>query len=736
MARCSSFRPAGRVSIAGGSFFALLFLASPARSDANDPADQQQAQPVATIVVSDKVEKHTGSEADGYRVGAVGLGPLGARSVLDLPFSAETVPQDLIENQQVDANWQLLKYLPSTQIEYRGGQEIGRPQSRGFQADLLGNTRIDGFAVQSHIPQPIELTDHLDVVNGLAATLYGPMNPAGVFNYVLKRPTEENRIRAGIAFQSDGNLTERIDAGGRFGSDAMFGYRFNLAHTDGETYNDRTNLRREVAGMALDARLTPSTLLEVNAARYIYDQSGYPSSFALPAGTASRLPSAPDAAKAAYGQDWASSEVRTNYYGARLTQQLGADWSVSGGLMRQDVTRIMRSASNALSASGNSYTVGNSETFLHAETTSNQLYLNGKADTFGIGHTLAVGTNGYYAPSFSSRNAVFAPPLTGATGCGVYDPASCQVGLSSAWGTDGGFYRTGASSTYQSLTVSDTVAFTEQWSVMGTLANGWIENRTAAGVTKTISNAPSFSVGPMFKPAPNQTIWASYAESVLPGESIPAGNVNAGDFLDPYSAKQWELGYKVALSGIDLGVTAFRIMRPTVYASGGVYQEQGEQKNNGIEVMSKGKLTDDITVFGGATWLDTRVTGTRNAATEGQRAVGVPAWQANLLTEYTLPRSLVPDTVASLNLHYTGKRAANSANTAWADGYNTVDIGLRYTGEMVGRKIAARVGVTNLFDQQYWASIFPGSINGNTTAGSTAHMGEPRTVRASVTMDF
>ncbi len=727
--------PFGRIESRLSLTALLLCCAGPALAEDPAPASGDD-DPVSTITIRDR-RLRTGTEADGYRVDDFVLGPLGDRPVLDLPYAVQTVPQDLIQSQQVDSNLELLKYLPSTQIEFRGGSEVGRPQSRGFEADLMGNTRIDGFAVQSHIPQPIELTDHIDVLSGLSGAYYGPMNPAGVFNYVLKRPTEETFLETGLAFQSDGNLTERLDAGGRIGADKIFGYRLNLAHTDGETFTSATNLRREVMGLALDARVTPETLIEVNAGHYIYDRKGYPGSFKVPAGANAVLPDPLDGANAAYGYDWADSEVTIGYYGARVTRQFGENWNLTGGVLRQEVTRIMRSVGFTLTADGTAYKASASESFNHWETTANQLYLNGKVFTGSWKHNLVLGTNGYYNPGFAAENT--GASSSGST-CSIDTDTACAI-TEPAWNTEGAFHHTGIDNTYQTAIVGDTIDFNEQWSLLGVFSNGWIHKDSAtAGRETDMDDAHSWTTGLTYKPRQDMSLYANYSRSVNPDPGqAPATAANANEFLDPYESKQAEIGWKWSLSTIDLNLAAFRIERPIAYVgTDNVFEVQGNQRNNGVETMVRGRVTEDITLFGGVTWLDTKVSGTGNAATDGLRAVGVPEWQANLLTEYRLPQTLIPDTTASLNLHYTGERPANSYNTTWADDYVTVDVGLRYSGDLAGQAVTARLGVNNLFDEHYWASIFPGSIDNaaGSSAGSTAFLGEPRTYKVSLGLRF
>ena len=115
--------------------------------------------------------------------------------------------------------------------------------------------------------------------------------------------------------------------------------------------------------------------------------------------------------------------------------------------------------------------------------------------------------------------------------------------------------------------------------------------------------------------------------------------------------------------------------------------------------------------------------------------VGVPRWQANLLAEYRLP--CLDGAVLEGNVHYAGRRAANAENTAWASGYTTLDLGARYELIIGGNLLTTRLMVTNLADRNYWASLYTGGgWTGDTTANGTAFIGEPRTVKLSMTLAF
>jgi iron complex outermembrane receptor protein len=130
-----------------------------------------------------------------YHTETANLGPLGNKSILDTPTSITVIPEELIVNQQDHAVNDLLHFLPSVEIRDQQGFEVSRPQSRGFQGSVVQNTRIDGLNAIGTTAIPAENLAGIQVLNGLAGSLYGPETPAGVFNYVLKRPTDTPMAR-------------------------------------------------------------------------------------------------------------------------------------------------------------------------------------------------------------------------------------------------------------------------------------------------------------------------------------------------------------------------------------------------------------------------------------------------------------------------------------------------------------------------------------------------------------
>ena len=68
-------------------------------------------------------------------------------------YSSNTVSEAMIRNQQSKSVSEMLKYLPSSQMQARGGMDVGRPQSRGMQGSVVENSRLNGLNIVSPPPR-------------------------------------------------------------------------------------------------------------------------------------------------------------------------------------------------------------------------------------------------------------------------------------------------------------------------------------------------------------------------------------------------------------------------------------------------------------------------------------------------------------------------------------------------------------------------------------------------------
>ncbi len=673
----------------------------------------------------------------GFKTNDIDVGPQGNKAWVDTPYSTTTVTKMMIENQQAQSVSELLKYSPSTQMQARGGMDVGRPQSRGMQGSVVANSRLDGLNIVSTTAFPVETLERLDVLNSLTGALYGPASPAGQFNFIAKRPTEETLREVTLGYQSRNAFTGHIDLGGHIDDDNRFGYRVNILNEEGEGNLDDSTLRRKLLSVAMDWNIQPGTQLQLDASHYEFVQKGYPGSFSY--GPGIKLPSAPDPKNKNLALSTAGNDLTTDTVSTRLIHYLNDDWSVTAGVGWQQADRAMRSVSSKIiNDQGDiSRTMKDSTAAGRFRVLSNTTTLNGHVDTGSIGHDIALSTTGYVWSLYSAKG-------TGSSynwgTTNMYDPSEMTEKGDGKIRTSGDRYKSGVN-TQQSITVGDTITLTPKWSTMFYLSQSWIQsqsyNKNGHKTSQIDEDGLSPNAALMYKITPNVMTYISYAESLEQGGTAPINSdvKNAGQTLDPYRSKQYEVGLKADVSGLNLGAALFRLERPFAYVdpNDDVYKEQGNQVNNGLELTASGNVWQGLNVYSGVTFLNPKLKDTASDSTSDKQVVGVPKVQANMLAEYSLPS--IPQWVYSANIHYTGKRAANDTNTAWAGSYTTWDLGTRYTTKISNVPTTFRVVVNNVFDKHYWASIFPSGTDGDNGSPS-AFIGSGREVRASVTLDF
>jgi iron complex outermembrane receptor protein len=696
------------------------------------PAAQPPQSPVARVVVSGNREGE-----DQYRVPAVdSIGPLGTTPVLDTPYSIGILPHDVIENSQAISFKDVSKYLPLVAYQEQQGPDVLRPQTRGMQGGNFQNTRIDGMTMFITVPVAMEQFQQIEVINGVSAALYGPANPSGMFNFVSKRPTEERRNELTASYNSNSIGTAKVDLGGKIDPGGIFTYRVNALYGSGEGYVDESHERRTLGDLGLDIRPWDHGVLELSYSDYRLINKGYPGWFTY--SETINLPPAPDPTRVGFGQSYAGLDLHTRIATARIKQDLGSNWHVVAGILNQDGSRNMNTPVNNLTANNGNYTSSFANGFApRFIITSDTAYLNGGFDTWGIGHDLTIGTAGYRAQQYSVTTAATTASVKLGT-ANIYAPV---VFPEPAAGPPYVLANYDSSNVYQQgVNLNDTLRFNDYWLARVGISQDWFHTDNYSNKSVLTTEYANHGVSPtgsfMFKPAANMTTYVTYASSLQAGDLAPAGTLNAGSSLPAYRSKEYELGYKATFNKIDFTAALFRIERPfaNINTADKVFEISGEQVNRGLELSAIGEVLDGLTMFGGVTLLDARLEHTPLVATNDKIYVGAPKVKGNVLFEYRIPA--VQGLVATFDYQFSGTRAANDTNSFFAAGYNLFDLGTRYSSTFFGKLFTWRLSVDNITDRRYWSTVAPSNLTGANTGSLIGHLGSPRTVLGSVSVDL
>ena len=681
---------------------------------------------------------HNAATNPQYNTGTVSLGPLGNRSLLDTPLSLTVLPQDLIENLQIKTVTDALRYLPSVEIRNQQGFEVARPQARGFQGSIVQATRLDGLNIIGTTAIPAENLSSIQVLNGLAGSLYGPATPAGVFNYVLKRPTDTPYASYTQGFDSTSVFTENIDVGGRT-PDGKVGYRFNVVHGEGESYVPESSTNRTLASSALDFYVGDRTVIETNLSHYETNVTGLPGSFVYfgkptigPSNVSIVLPAAVDPTKLGYGQPGAGTDLVTNTGLVKIKHEINNDWNFEIGGLYQDAVRNLFGITNTLLDNVGDYSVTKNFTAVpHFTIASDTASLNGKFDLFGFRNEVTIGTNGFFNGQYSYRNSI-------ATVLGNSNLAAPAVLPTKAIPNNGGQVKS-ATLSNQTIITGDTFHFNDQWAVQAVASTSFLHSKSFSTTGAIINpNGADGVVSPtvslIYTPTSKLTAYATYANSIEQGEQAPTGTLNQNAFLAPYQDEEYEVGVKYAATPRLLATFAlFHMTRPlaSTDAVTNIFAVVGTQRNNGAELFLQGDIIPELSVFGGVSYIDARLLDTGVAATNGGLVVGVPLLKADVALDYH--PAFLQGFALTGGLHAEGERAATNTNNSFAPSYATFDLGVRASRTFDRHTVTARFQVLNVGNVFYYSSIADGNIVGSPGA-NTAYLGTPRTYMLSLQM--
>jgi iron complex outermembrane receptor protein len=695
-----------------------------------------------------------GTPATGYYTENVDQGVLGTAPVVNQPFMITEMPADEIANTQVRNLRDAIKYLPLVSYTEQQGPEILRPATRGLQGSIEQNTMMDGLNMAITGANPMEQYQEMQVENGLGASMYGPANPSGMFDFILKRPTNERFEN--IYLEQDPNTVGTIygDFSGRLGRRKIFGYRSNLLYGDGGQFVEYSRLRRRLAEFAFDVRPTDRTTLDAHYSVYDVVQRGYPGWFSYgPSSTNSTttgatqtpapswiLPAAPDPTRPGYGQAFAGVNLTTQSTSARLLHDFSPNWHAMMGGLAQRLDRFIDTPVNTITDNNGDYKTSLATGFAPRFGTESDLgYITGTINKWGIKQDVVIASNGYRFNTYSYTAPSAASVYLGTAN--INNPVAYAAPATLPKNT--GLYQS-AVVHQQGFNLGDMIYFPKRFSVRLAASQDWLglDNYTSATTRTSGSNkngiSPSVSV--MYKPTLGSTVYATYASSLEQGATAPgAVTVNPNQGLAPYRSKEWEIGYKTDGKPLNISTALFRLQSPfantvALNATQTTFEIVGKQVNYGAEISAQGTLFRRLLIDGGFTALDARLTDTGIAATNDKRFVGIPGYHSNLLSEYRVPG------VANLSItgdwEFTGRRPQDDQNLHSTPGFNTFDFGFRYSRTLFTKLATLRFTTNNITNTRYYSTIAAGDITGTNGSANTAFMGAPRTFASSLEFSF
>ncbi|WGS52231.1 TonB-dependent receptor [Paraburkholderia sp. D15] len=655
----------------------------------------------------------------------VGAGALGTRKQVDTPFSTHVVTSDEAKDLFATTSNDLFKYDPAVSISSDNAlAENSMFNVRGMPIDTLNSIKVDGQSFPSwDTDLSLEPFEQVELLKGLSGFMYGFGAPGGIVNYVMKRPTDDPYRSVTVGYKSAGVFTEAIDLGGRFGNDKRFGFRLNLVNEDGNTAEANGHVRRKVASLALDFRITPDLTWTVDALYQKRKTNG--TLFGLGFGsTAGGIPDASTINRAALTQPQNYYQTEMASFGTGLDYRLSENWHAN---VKYRFAKENRTNSDSFLYVGDS--AGNYTNTLYAAMTR-YFYQNvdamvqGKFETGSIKHDVVVGAG------FESQTSEYSNStgwnLGYALGTGNLYTTTLLTNDEVSVGSE--LYRQ-QRTTQAAVYASDTVQFTSRLSaLLGVRYTQYRQNvyDPSATITSQYSASPvTPTLALMFKTDPYSTVYASYVQSLEQGGAAANTNLNYPATFGPLRSKQYEIGYKTDHSKWGANLALFHVDQDYNYTNTSNYFVQdGTKRYTGVDASGWLALTNEWRVMGGVMWLDTKAVDIDDPNIEGKRVYGAPRFTVTGRVEYN-PAYLRPLTVA-FGGKYVGNQAVDAANTQFVPAYVTYDLSGRYETKIAGQDVTFRAGINNLFNRRYWTTAW----------GSFVSLSATRTAVASATLQF
>jgi len=724
----------------------LLMLSTAAALTAA-PAFAQDAQPteLGEVVVTGSQVRQPPVYAGGQVATGGRVGMFGAQDVMDTPFNTTSYTEALARDQQARSVADVLQNDPAVRVSKGFGNFQELYVIRGFPvySDDMTYNGLYGVLPRQFVAS--EFVERVEVFHGATAFLNGAApggsGVGGAFNLTPKRAGDTPLNRLTLGWDGGEALYAAGDFSRRFGADNEWGARLTVAARDGEGAIDRETRELQVLGLGLDRR--------GDRARFSVDLGWQNHHIDAPRPSVTPNSAVPDApsADSNFAQPWTYTDEEQLFGVARGEFDVTDDitvWAAFGGRSGKESNVLANPNANP----DGSLTAYRFDNVREDSVFSGDVGIRWDLTTGSIDHRIVASASQVQlrsenAYAFSSFLTPFASDL--------YNPVDVAPPAADFFvGGDLSDPLTTERSRTSSFAMADQLSFLDG-RLLATVGARYQEVRTSAyeygtgaplpGAYEGDAVTPAFAL--VYKPTDHISLYANYAEALIPGKIAPAvvGGIevsNPNEVLDPFRAEQIEAGVKYDAGRFGGTLSVFSLTLPNesftldpVVPSEpqtGTYGAGGEQRNQGIELSVYGEPVDGFRLLGGLTLLDAEITKDIDPTIEGNAPIGVPEVQANLNLEWDVP------SVSGLTLEgravYTGPQQVDEQNTVELESWTRFDAGVRYEFEAGGKPLAIRARVENLADEDQWVAVggYPGA--------KYLTLGAPRTFRVSVSTDF
>ncbi|HET8941426.1 MAG TPA: TonB-dependent siderophore receptor, partial [Rudaea sp.] len=556
--------------------------------------------------------------------------------LIDTPQTIQAIPAKVLRDQASKSLEDALRNAPGVYVKQGEGN---RDQVYIRGVDTKSDFFVDGMRDDTEYFRDLYNVEHVDVLQGPAAVLFGRGGAGGVINLVTKQPQRQSIRELSLELGSSGHQRGTFDMGDAIGSDAAFRVLGMIERS--ESYRDHDFVHRQAINPKLRWQAGENTVVDFGLSYltdYRFADRGIPSRDGRPVDVPrSKM-------FGSIKQNRAQSRVQA--FNASISHEFNDQLKLRNEFRVNDNDRFYV---NAYAASAvNDQDELKMKAYNHPNNRLSYLDRTELVSDFSTGrvrHKLLFGAEfGWQRgndmetlPAPGSKNLPGTYPLSDPT---VQPVAFAYLDRNNhVVGKEFGLY------------AEDQVTLSERWlGLLGVRRDRFSVDADyrKPGVTPnhTYNSDTEWSprAGLIFKPAPNDSIYASVTQTFTPqGANIALSRKSPeGANLAPEKATNYEIGNKLDLfdGGLSLTAALFQLQLDNVVSSAadgsGQLLNTGAQRNRGAQFSIEGDLSKNWSVYANYAYIDAQITKTTKDAAAGAQVGLVPHNQYSLWTRYAL----------------------------------------------------------------------------------------------------
>ncbi len=676
--------------------------AGDAGADAGDGADRRP------IVVTGHIESYRSDTAAGVKA---------PTPLLDVPQSVTVLSREQLDDQGVTQLTDALRYVPGVVLaQGEGNRDQIVLRGQNTTADFF----LNGLRDDTQYYRSLYNIDHVEVLRGANALLFGRGGGGGVINRVRKAPSLSGQsLGASAAVGTFGDFALAADLNAPLSQ--TIGARLN------GTYEEFDNHRQDFHGRFIGVNPTlafaPSADTRIDLS-YNYDDDRRTADRGVPSLGGTPLEGYRDTF---FGRkDTNIAAVKAHIVEARLTQQLAESLTltVAGQYSHTDKYYANIFAGAAVNPATNSVSLSAYNSTVLRESWIGQANLTWQGKTGPIGHTVIAGIEGGDQATDAARSEGIFPG----------NKASATIALADRLDIPAITFGAPSRSTHAKVTtvsayVQDQIELAPFLQIVAGVRYDSFKiradnllNSTSAGRT---DHKWSPRAGVIVKPRANVSLYGSYTKSFLPQSGDQFSALDAVQAtLAPEEFRNLEVGAKWDVTpALALTAAAYRLDRENSRFNDpvtGLPLLSGKTRTRGIELSATGKILPQWQVSLGYALQDGKVRSSTTAAPAGRALALLPESQISLWTRYDVTDKLG----LGLGVTHQSSAYATISNTVTLPAWTRVDTAVFYN---LTKSVSVQLNVNNLLNEQY----FPTAHTDNNI--STA---QPRSARLTVRMGF